>query len=282
MGRQGRRAGGRERQRRDRRRDPRARRLDQEALDRRLIELDGTPNKGRLGANAILGVSLATAKAAAADAGVSLFRHLGGADATTLPVPMLNVINGGVHADNSIDLQEFMVVPVGAESFSEALRLGDRDVPRAEGAPPRARPLDRGRRRGRLRAGSPDERGGDRGDPRGGRARGPPRPRRDRARPGVERALLRRRLPLRRPRGVAGGDGGVLGRSRRTSSRSSRSRTATPRTTGTAGRRRRSGSATASSSSATTSSSRTSRGCARASSAASATRSSSRSTRSAR
>ncbi len=97
---------------------------DQEALDRRLIELDGTPNKGRLGANAILGVSLATAKASAADAGVSLFRHLGGAEATTLPVPMLNVINGGVHADNSIDLQEFMLVPVGAESFSEALRIG--------------------------------------------------------------------------------------------------------------------------------------------------------------
>ena len=97
---------------------------DQEALDRRLIELDGTPNKGRLGANAILGVSLASAKAAAADAGVSLFRHLGGDNATTLPVPMLNVINGGVHADNSIDLQEFMLVPVGAGSFSEGLRLG--------------------------------------------------------------------------------------------------------------------------------------------------------------
>jgi enolase len=97
--------------------------MDQEALDRRLIELDGTPNKGRLGANAILGVSLANAKAAAAEAGVSLFRHLGGADATTLPVPMLNVINGGVHADNSIDLQEFMVVPVGAATFSEGLQL---------------------------------------------------------------------------------------------------------------------------------------------------------------
>jgi enolase len=96
---------------------------DQEALDRRLIHLDGTPNKGRLGANAILGVSLANAKAAAAEAGISLFRHLGGDGATTLPVPMLNVINGGVHADNSIDLQEFMLVPAGADSFSEALRL---------------------------------------------------------------------------------------------------------------------------------------------------------------
>ena len=97
---------------------------DQEGLDRRLIELDGTPNKGRLGANAILGVSLATAKAAAADHGVPLYRHLGGEGATTLPVPMMNVINGGVHADNTIDLQEFMVVPVDAGSFSDALRIG--------------------------------------------------------------------------------------------------------------------------------------------------------------
>ena len=101
-------------------RDP----LDQAALDRAMIELDGTPNKSRLGANAILGVSLATAKAAAADQGVSLFAHLGADSAVTLPVPMLNVINGGVHADNSIDLQEFMVVPVGAEIFADALRVG--------------------------------------------------------------------------------------------------------------------------------------------------------------
>ena len=97
---------------------------DQPALDRTLIELDGTPNKGRLGANAILGVSLATAKAAAADAGVSLHRYVGEDEGTTLPVPMLNVINGGAHAANSIDLQEFMVVPAGAESFAEALRIG--------------------------------------------------------------------------------------------------------------------------------------------------------------
>jgi enolase len=97
---------------------------EQRAVDERLIELDGTPNKGRLGANAILGVSLASAKAAAAEAGVSLFRYLGGEEARTLPVPMLNVINGGAHAQNSIDLQEFMLVPAGAESFSEALRVG--------------------------------------------------------------------------------------------------------------------------------------------------------------
>jgi enolase len=97
---------------------------EQEALDRVLIDLDGTPNKGRLGANAILGVSLATAKAAADDVGLPLFRYLGGGDAVTLPVPMLNVINGGVHAANSIDLQEFMVVPVGADTFADALRIG--------------------------------------------------------------------------------------------------------------------------------------------------------------
>jgi enolase len=97
---------------------------DREALDRLLIELDGTPNKARLGANAILGVSLAAAKAVAAADGVPLFRSLGGTEAVTLPVPMMNVINGGRHADNSIDLQEFMLVPVGAESFAEALRVG--------------------------------------------------------------------------------------------------------------------------------------------------------------
>jgi enolase len=97
---------------------------EQAALDSRLVELDGTPNKGRLGANAILGVSLAAAKAAAEESHQPLFRYLGGKAARTLPVPMLNVINGGVHAANSIDLQEFMVVPAGADSFSEALRIG--------------------------------------------------------------------------------------------------------------------------------------------------------------
>jgi enolase len=97
---------------------------DQRGLDQALIELDGTPNKGRLGANAILGVSLAVAKAAAAEAELSLFRHLGGEEAVTLPVPMLNVINGGAHAQNSIDLQEFMLVPAGADTFAEALRVG--------------------------------------------------------------------------------------------------------------------------------------------------------------
>jgi enolase len=97
---------------------------DQAGLDRMLVELDGTPNKARLGANAILGVSLAAAKAAAAEAGLPLWRYLGGEAAHVLPVPMMNVLNGGVHADNKVDFQEFMVVPVGAPSFSEALRLG--------------------------------------------------------------------------------------------------------------------------------------------------------------
>jgi enolase len=97
---------------------------DQAGVDKLMVELDGTQNKGRLGANAILGVSLACAKAAAADAGQPLYRYLGGDSALTLPVPMMNVINGGAHADNSIDLQEFMVVPAGASSFSEGLQVG--------------------------------------------------------------------------------------------------------------------------------------------------------------
>jgi enolase len=97
---------------------------DQAGLDGALIELDGTPNKGRLGANAVLGVSLAVAKASASEASQPLYRYLGGEGAKTLPVPMMNVINGGVHADNSIDLQEFMLVPAGAASFSEGLQIG--------------------------------------------------------------------------------------------------------------------------------------------------------------
>jgi enolase len=97
---------------------------DQRALDQTLIQLDGTPTKSRLGANAILGCSLAAAKAAAADAGEPLYRWLGGDGARTLPVPLMNVINGGAHADNRLDLQEFMVVPAGAETFSDAVRIG--------------------------------------------------------------------------------------------------------------------------------------------------------------
>jgi enolase len=97
---------------------------DQTAVDRALIELDGTPNKSRLGANAILGVSLATAHAQAAEEGLELWRYLGGEAARILPVPMMNVLNGGAHADNKVDFQEFMVVPTGAGTFSECLRMG--------------------------------------------------------------------------------------------------------------------------------------------------------------
>ena len=96
----------------------------QEELDRFLIELDGTPTKSRLGANAILGVSLAVARAAANSKGIPLYKYLGGEKAVTLPVPLMNIINGGLHADNSLDLQEFMIAPVGAPNFHEALRMG--------------------------------------------------------------------------------------------------------------------------------------------------------------
>lgn len=97
---------------------------EQNLIDKIMIELDGTTNKGKLGANAILGVSLAVAKAAAQEAGLSLFRYIGGVNANTLPVPMMNIMNGGAHADNAIDFQEFMVMPTKAETFSQALRMG--------------------------------------------------------------------------------------------------------------------------------------------------------------
>ena len=97
--------------------------LDQVAVDKAMIELDGTPNKAKLGANAILGVSMAVAKAAAAALDMPLYQYLGGFNAKTMPVPMMNIMNGGKHADNTVDLQEFMIMPVGAESFKEALRM---------------------------------------------------------------------------------------------------------------------------------------------------------------
>lgn len=98
--------------------------LDQTTIDQMMIELDGTPNKAELGANAILAVSLACARAAAAEIGLPLYRYIGGANARTLPVPMMNILNGGAHADNNVDFQEFMIMPVGAASFAEALRTG--------------------------------------------------------------------------------------------------------------------------------------------------------------
>ena len=98
--------------------------FDQPGLDKLLIELDGTPNKGKLGANAILGVSMATARAAAESIGLPLFQYLGGVNGKVLPTPMMNILNGGSHADNTVDIQEFMIMPVGAKSFREALRMG--------------------------------------------------------------------------------------------------------------------------------------------------------------
>jgi len=98
--------------------------IDQGYIDQVMIELDGTPNKSRLGANAILGVSLAVARAAAEALSLPLYQHIGGVFARTLPVPLMNVLNGGQHADNNVDIQEFMLVPVGAPNFSEALRMG--------------------------------------------------------------------------------------------------------------------------------------------------------------
>jgi enolase len=98
--------------------------MDQVGIDQFLVDLDGTPNKGKLGANAILGVSLAVARAAAESLGMSLYQYIGGVNAKTLPVPMMNILNGGKHADNNVDIQEFMVMPVGAKTFSDALRMG--------------------------------------------------------------------------------------------------------------------------------------------------------------
>ena len=98
--------------------------LDQRGVDRAMLDLDGTDNLGRLGANAVLGVSLAVAKAAAAELELPVYRYVGGTNAHVLPVPMMNVVNGGAHADNNVDLQEFMIAPVGAASFAEALQWG--------------------------------------------------------------------------------------------------------------------------------------------------------------
>ena len=126
---------------------------DQAAVDRLMIELDGTPNKARLGANAILGCSLAVPQAAAADAGLPLYRYLGGARANRLPVPMMNILNGGAHADNSIDMQEFMVVPIGRAHLLRGLRMGAEVYAALKSVLQGARARDRCRRRGRLRAG---------------------------------------------------------------------------------------------------------------------------------
>ena len=132
---------------------------DQIAIDRTMIELDGTANKAKLGANAILGVSLAVAKAAAESCGLPLYRYVGGAAARTLPVPMMNIINGGAHADNPIDFQEFMVMPVGAPTFREALRMGAEVFHTLEGGAQEGRTQHQRRRRRRFRSQSSFRRG---------------------------------------------------------------------------------------------------------------------------
>jgi enolase len=115
--------------------------LDQVAVDRTMIALDGTKTKSKLGANAILGVSLATAKAAAAATGQSLFKYIGGPNAKVLPVPMMNIMNGGAHSDAPIDFQEFMIMPIGAKTFAEGLRMGWAASPRTSSRPrPRSTP----------------------------------------------------------------------------------------------------------------------------------------------
>ena len=124
---------------------------EQAAIDQALLELDGTPNKSALGANAILAVSLAVARAAADDAGLPLYAYLGGVGSRLLPVPMLNVINGGAHADNGIDFQEFMLVPAGADSFSNALRMGVEVFHALKELLKEKKLVDGRRRRGRLR-----------------------------------------------------------------------------------------------------------------------------------
>ena len=126
---------------------------DQRAVDLALIDLDGTADKSRLGANAIVGTSLAVVRAAAFDAVAPLYRYIGGVDAHVLPVPMMNVLNGGVHSDNNVDFQEFMIVPVGAASFSEASAVGRGDLPRAPSCTARQGTVRSCRRRRRFRSG---------------------------------------------------------------------------------------------------------------------------------
>ena len=135
---------------------------DQLEIDETMIALDGTPNKSRLGANAILGVSLAVAKAAAEASGLPLYRYIGGTMPRVLPTPMMNIVNGGAHADNPIDFQEFMILPVGAPTLQRSAALGRRNLPRAESRAEEGRPEHQRRRRGRLRAEPAVRRGGAR------------------------------------------------------------------------------------------------------------------------
>ena len=164
---------------------------EQREIDGAMIELDGTPTKARLGANAILGVSLAVAKAAAAEAELPLYRWIGGTNAHVLPVPMMNVINGGAHAAQLARLPGVHARPGRRRDVLRGAADRGRVLPRAQGPPQGARPLDQRRRRGRLRARPRLGLRRLRGDPRGGGAGRAPRPGRDRARSRDERALSR-------------------------------------------------------------------------------------------
>ena len=217
--------------------------MDAEAqakIDETLVALDGTPNKGRLGANAILGVSLAVAKAAAAAQRTPLYRYVGGTSARLLPVPMMNIINGGVHADNPIDFQEFMIMPVGATSFAEGLRTGVEIFQTLARRAQAGRPQHQCRRRGRLRPQSAVGRGGARlrhggdresgfhaGPGRHARARSAPRPSSSRTAPTPTKARARSARSRSRPSTSPISSPAIP---------SSRSRTAWPRTTWQAGR----------------------------------------------
>ena len=173
--------------------------VDQRLVDQRLVDLDGTPAKSRLGANALLGVSLAVAKAAAESSGLELFRYVGGPNAHVLPVPMMNIINGGAHADTSVDVQEFMIAPVGADSFKEALRWGAEVYHALKSVLKSEEARHRARRRGRLRprpARHPGRAGPHRGGRREDRLRAGPRHRAG-ARRRRHRVLRRRQLLLR-------------------------------------------------------------------------------------
>ena len=167
---------------------------EQRLVDQQLIDLDGTPDKSRLGANAILGVSLAVARAAADSAGLPLFRYVGGPSAHLLPVPMMNILNGGAHADSNVDVQEFMIAPIGAGDLRRGAGHGHRDLPRAQGRAEEGRAGHRPRRRGRLRAEPVEQPGRPGPDRAGGRADRLQRRHRHRVRP----RRRRHRVPQRR------------------------------------------------------------------------------------
>ena len=212
---------------------------EQRLIDQKMLDIDGTPDKSELGANAILGVSLAVAKAAAGSAELSLFRYLGGPNAHLLPVPMMNILNGGAHADSNVDIQEFMIAPIGAPTFREALRSGA-EVYHA---------LKSVLKKKGLSTGLGDEGGFAPNLPTNAAAldliaeavaggRLPARHRhRARARRGGHRVLRRRRLHLRGRREVRRGDDRLLRQAGRRRTRSCPSRTRWPRTTGAAGPR---------------------------------------------